>query len=897
MKQNRRQKIDKYKGTGMKKVYIQVSTHWDREWYNHFQAFRYDLIKTTDKIISEVTSKEHIDNFVFDGQTIVLEDYLEIMSQNYDKLASVIQDGGLKIGPWYVMPDEWLVSGESLIRNFEQGKKICGEFGVEPFQYGYVNDIFGHIAQFPQILKKLGIRMAYLGRGLSPKQDGDFRHFIWEAPDGSECLTYKYNYSGAYRHYLRFLNQQERTEEEKDDYVKNYIMSELEKSKIGVVLLNITDDHAYLNDIMLDFIDRVKRIKDIEVDVSGFDQAYEDIASAKDAFPVYKGELIDTQYPRSGDMKVVTDSISSYYTLKAENDDCQAILEDETSPMIAYSHMANEPIRKEFLQAAYKELLKNHPHDNICGCSTDQVHKDMTYRYVQVRELAQAVKRDFLCRIGRVEEGSDFDYLLEIFNPAPYQRKQIVTVELEFATNYPTKFHGNAPHQPKNTFVIYDNNRNEMEYQILKIERGVLHDKCNISQNKQKIDRYTIAMEAKLDGFGMTEFKVKPLRGLNRDRNPMKSGDNWAENAYAKIEIEQDGTISLTDKTNGKVYHKLHYFLDDADGGNGWFQEDAANQNAVVTSRFADCYLEKIQSGCMQITFRLTQVMQVPECLDYDTFSRSSQKKAFKIVSEITLKRDSGKIYVETTVENNIKDHRLRLQLPTNVEGDHYKVSQAFYMAERKVGLDPDRINFGEQEKHERHFDGIIYKTDADGNGLAFVGKEGFHQAGVLDDVEGTISVVMFRSFGRFILTHDVGAGQILGDLKFRYAIVPMNSQIGDCELLHERKHDFDKEIAVFTKCKEGTEMMAERGLLQTEGKKVAISIVKIAEHRDDTVVVRAFNTSGETSTMNISLAAKAKQISEVDMHENEMEVLATDVNQITVPLQAYEIKTIAIQY
>lgn len=119
----------------MKKVYIQVSTHWDREWYNHFQAFRYDLIDTTEKIIDEVTSRETINNFVFDGQTIVLEDYLEIMPQNYAKLEEVIQSGALKIGPWYVMPDEWLVSGESLIRNFLQGKRICNHFGVEPFSY------------------------------------------------------------------------------------------------------------------------------------------------------------------------------------------------------------------------------------------------------------------------------------------------------------------------------------------------------------------------------------------------------------------------------------------------------------------------------------------------------------------------------------------------------------------------------------------------------------------------------------------------------------------------------------------------------------------------------------------------------------------------------------------
>ena len=55
----------------VKKVYMQVSTHWDREWYNHFQAFRYDLVGTTDKILQELSSKDTIDQFMFAGQTIV----------------------------------------------------------------------------------------------------------------------------------------------------------------------------------------------------------------------------------------------------------------------------------------------------------------------------------------------------------------------------------------------------------------------------------------------------------------------------------------------------------------------------------------------------------------------------------------------------------------------------------------------------------------------------------------------------------------------------------------------------------------------------------------------------------------------------------------------------------
>ena len=413
----------------MKKVYIQLSTHWDREWYNPFQAFRYELIGVTDKIISEVRSKKNIESFVFDGQTIVTEDYLEIVPEKRCELAKQIENGSIKIGPWYVMPDEWLVSGESLIRNFQQGKRICNDFNTEPFRYGYINDIFGHIAQFPQLLNKLGIKMAYLGRGMGADEN-TFRNFVWKAPDGSKCFGYKYNYSAAYRKYLRFISSGDKSESEKDEYVKNYIESELEKSGCGVILLNVTDDHANLSDEMLDFTARVKRLDGIELIFDGFDKAYNDIAAAEKELPEFCGELIQTA--QSGDMRVVTDSISSYYPLKEYNDRCQAMLENEVSPITVYGNLNGVPIRKEFLRAAYKELLKTHPHDNICGCSADQVHKDMYYRFDQVREIADAVKRDFTYKTGRTAYKKGRNYLLEIFNPAPYKRKQVITADIDF---------------------------------------------------------------------------------------------------------------------------------------------------------------------------------------------------------------------------------------------------------------------------------------------------------------------------------------------------------------------------------------------------------------------------------------------------------------------------------
>lgn len=876
----------------MKKVYIQLSTHWDREWYNPFQAFRYELIGVTDKIISEVKSKQNIENFVFDGQTIVTEDYLDIVPENRCELATQIENGSIKIGPWYVMPDEWLVSGESLIRNFQQGKRICDDFNTEPFRYGYINDIFGHIAQFPQLLNKLGIKMAYLGRGMGADEN-TFRNFVWKAPDGSKCFGYKNNYSDAYRKYLRFISAGDKSESEKDEYVKNYIESEFEKSGCGVILLNVTDDHANLSDEMLDFVARVKKLDGIELIFDGFDKAYDDIAAAEKNLPEFCGELIQTA--QSGDMRVVTDSISSYYPLKEYNDSCQALLENEISPVTVYGNFAGVPIRKEFLRAAYKELLKTHPHDNICGCSADQVHKDMYYRFDQVREIADAVKRDFTYKIGRTVYKKGRNYLLEIFNPAPYKRKQVITVDIDFDKDYPSRFAGHAPYQPRNMFWIFDKDNNCIDYQILNIERDRITNKQNISQDKPCVDRYTVTFEAELTELGMTEFKVVPAKGVVRNENGMQSGDNWAENAYVRLEIMQDGTLSLFDKLTGKKYEKLNYFLDDSEAGNGWFHENAANSDPVITSRFSDCRLEKLASGSVETVFRITKTMLLPECMDYAAYNRSERLKDFKIVSQITLRRDSGNVYIETAIDNNVKDHRLKLMLPTNIKGDKYVAAQAFYFAERNVGADPERRKWYEQEQYEKHFDNIIYKTDENGAGLAFVGAGGFHQAGVLEDKDSTISVIMFRSHGRVHMVNSPTECQLQGPLNFKYALVPMNGKTAKTELLNIRKYGFRKEISVFTRCGDDVSVNSNQGIMNVDGD-VCVSIVKPAE-KGDGIILRVFNTENTESRFTVTFQRKVNAVSETDLYENITAVIEKNTAKAEIALKPYEIKTLLIDF
>ena len=177
-------------------IHYVPSTHWDREWYLPFQGFRYKLVKVVDTLIDILEADPRYQRFVFDGQTVALADYLEIKPENRPRLEALLRSGRILVGPWYTMPDERILSGESLIRNLLRGFADARRFGAEPMRYGYVCDIFGHIAQMPQIFAGMGIAHALVWRGTN--QSVHPAHMIWRAPDGSDVLTFRLDDDGSY---------------------------------------------------------------------------------------------------------------------------------------------------------------------------------------------------------------------------------------------------------------------------------------------------------------------------------------------------------------------------------------------------------------------------------------------------------------------------------------------------------------------------------------------------------------------------------------------------------------------------------------------------------------------------------------------------------------------------
>ena len=173
----------------MEPIYHFIShSHWDREWYKTFETFRLDLADLIHSLLHIFQTNPDYKYFTLDGQTVILEDYAGIFPEGTEELKKYIRAGKISIGPWYVLPDEFLVSGESTIRNLLFGQKVAQKFGGCAMQVGYIPDSFGHLAMMPAILCGFNMDTAIVYRGFGGEPGQEKSEYTWQSPDGSTVL-------------------------------------------------------------------------------------------------------------------------------------------------------------------------------------------------------------------------------------------------------------------------------------------------------------------------------------------------------------------------------------------------------------------------------------------------------------------------------------------------------------------------------------------------------------------------------------------------------------------------------------------------------------------------------------------------------------------------------------
>lgn len=823
----------------MKQLLCQISAHWDREWYRQFQGFRYYLVEMTDDLLYALENGD-IPEFVFDGQTIVLEDYLEIRAENRPRLEKLITEGKIKIGPWYVMPDEIIVSGEGLVENLLVGHNIAHEFGVRPWKFGYVCDMFGHIAQLPQIFNGFGIDGVYLGRGITRLPNGT--KFLWRSPDGSECVVCKDNYANFKRSFDRA--------EDKENFLA-------ERLKGDLAVINYSDDHATISKDTFEF---ARLVKKCGYEIGGFEKLSELVN--KDELEVVCGELIETAH--KPDFRVVTGSISSYYPLKQLNDRTENMLWLETGAVIMMGELCGVMNgKRKFFDIARRYLLKNHPHDSICGCSIDAVHEDMPYRFNQAMAIGGVINEEFkskaAAKLGsKLERGLAFS----IVNTDIHNRDGVAVFDIDFPIPWASVYGDNVGYQSYNLFTLRDSSGNEIPYQILKIKRGV---EAYIRQDAVKVDRYTIAADIKLIPFGFTTFTAEPCN--ERKAVPPKHPERrMIENEFLRVEVNHDGTLNITEKASGRCFERLNDFIDDADSGNGWFHEGAAFDEARVIST-KDVRIEAIHFGELANTLRITRTMEIPTKIDKYKKDRSNVYEEMDIVSEVTLRKGQRFVEFHTTVDNKVGEHRLRVIFPTDIVGDRQYASQAFCFVERERGSSAEGYAGREVEFCEKNTTGIVGTED-----VAFVGAEGFHEGGVYPD--GTISMTMFRSVGKMFHQPEAEYAKLIGKMSFSYAFA-----IGceKAELISIQKN-FAKLNVIFSN-------IPERSFMSLNDKRILVSVIK-PEENGSGMIVRLYNPTNEkiSTVFKSDLPSFESSLDETELKHTE-----------SLNFEPYEIKTLIV--
>jgi len=834
-------------------------THWDREWYRPFQEFRLLLVELIDDLLDLMEGTNGFDYFHLDGQTCVLEDYLEIRPENIDRLRKLIQDGRILIGPWFTMPDLFCPDEESLIRNFLVGRRISREWSVDPMPVAYTCDMFGHPSQMPQIYAGFDLKHCVLGRGTNEHTTHAF--FNWQAPDGSVVFVFKLQDHLGYGAFMNtrgfletdlFSDRKEAIQLAKES-LREYIDHEISRTNGSTLCLIDSLDHKKP---AKDAPSYLQMIHDVAPAVSAkhstLPEFFKDAETNARNILTRKGELREPSKNSNPYLWLIPNCVSSRVRMKRVNDECQNLLERWVEPWMALANNDGANLSGNYLRIAWKNLLLNHAHDSICGCSIDQVHRDMMFRYDQCQVLGKQLRSKafgYLTANCKELGHEDHEFTIIIANPVPWKRKEVVQFNVDLPLDFPTVFtEGFTGSQDIYSFTLHTLDGSEIPYQRLSINPRSQERTAFAQVDNQigdgEFSRYKIAVEIELPALGFTSLLVKSCPTPYRYMGSLRTGPNSAENEHLAITIESNGTLTLTDKANGEIYRDLLTFEDKSEIGSGWFHSPTATDELVISTA-AKTQISIIHDGPEMVTFKVTIQMNIPFQYDRLHGKRSEVRTDLLITNHITLFKTSKTVDVDTVIDNRAEDHCLRLLIPTDIaDASSYLAHHPYDFVERNIKLNPETVRWQEVELTEKPF--LHLQAIGRGNrGLAFLGGGGLHEGGVRDDLRRTLQVTLLRSFRRTYTTAGEPDGLEKGEIRHHYALMPYSGEL-------------KKGLAIQTV----TELQS--GLMTRQSGKIASGYPKLSgdqkpqqsfiEQLDQTLLISAIKTAEDGNSLILRL-------------------------------------------
>ena len=774
-------------------------THWDRAWYCTFQQFRTRLVRLIDRLIRLLEGQPEYTTYMLDGQMLILEDYLEIRPRKNERIKQLIKQGRIQVGPWYVLMDEFLVSPESLIRNLMLGFRLAEELGGG-MREGYVPDGFGHIAQLPQILKGFGIESAIFWRGMGNEGERLGSEFFWEAPDGSTVLTIwmpqgYHNVSNlGYALYWGDTSQMEFSMEYALERIERALDNAEPFAQTGARLLMNGVDHQEAQKELPEIISAANRqLKGRGIIRQGTisDHITEVRSQSKGRLERFRGEFRWGRYS-----EILQGVYATRLYIKQNNHRIETLLERYAEPLTAASWLMERDADKNHLPpllwTAWRWLIKNHPHDDIYGCSIDQVHEEMGFRFSQAEQIANTVIRDSLRSISRqVDFSSQNGTPLLVYNPLNWSRKEMVSGFIDF------DFDDSRVEQ----FYLVDGQGNPVPFQNLMTEEHFSLEV--IKPNRKK--RVHVLFQGDVPSCGYRAYYAVQGKPSLSNKTNLRILERGAENEYLRFRIGEDGSLSVDDLVTGARYKDLHIFADVEDAGDEYSYSPCL-KSETITSRDSKACLERIEKGPLKVSYRIRIPLNIPEGLRDDRKARSEKRGPLIITSILTLYEGQPGLYVITELDNQARDHKLSVSFPTGINAQKVYTDGHFMVVERDIDLPREEgwIEDPVPMMHQRAFVDI----SSGERGLAIINK-GLPAVEVTRDeaaAEVLISLTLLRCVGWLsrddLITRRTSAGpiietpggQCLGFYKYECMILPHK---GDWHEVYRCAYSFNSPLTL----------------------------------------------------------------------------------------------------
>lgn len=619
----------------MTKTYIVQHTHWDREWYFTTADAQVLSDQLFTEMLDELENNKQA-NFCLDGQSSIVDDYLELRPEKLTVIRNLIEEGRLFVGPWYTQTDALLVDAESILRNLIIGiNDTVTKYG-KPMMLGYLPDTFGFNAQLPTLLNQVGIDNFLFWRGINFEKVTESPYFIWKGL--GEKSVYAINFPFGYMTGMMSLEAENNLEEfvkERLDLATEFNQNHGNNKDIlipaGIDQKNIVRD---LDQILT----TINKISKYDNSISDY-PAFVDIIRKKKGLPEYKGELREPVYSR------VHRSISSVRTkVKLKNFELEQKILRQIEPLAVIAKSNGVDISNGLIRKLWKKVLETQAHDSIGGCVSDNVAADIQHRLKEAEEIADGIENLIGKRIADALQLDCNQIIVFNTDSAPFKGEKILHVVT------PQK---NITFDKAENPVIIDEKYYASRKDIMKlVAKGYDYfDEPAYYELFIRADVELPALGYKIISFTETDQQLPEQRYEQSQMDHQVS----IENSYYRI-VYENGTVVL--KT---AFTQIDDFVQLTDAANDGDTYDYSPLEGDIEKAVLFSSAGKWINDKQQVL-----ILEGAADLPYDLEDRiSGHPKTGKLsfAIELTLSADSDLINGKIHVENHILSHRLRLKL------------------------------------------------------------------------------------------------------------------------------------------------------------------------------------------------------------------------------------------